>query len=227
MLDGAPIAVIVCALKGSRNVKTGDMVQTYIIRSDIDPISAVRSGADASICGDCVHRGDGTGKGRSCYVTLMHGPSSVWRAYQGGRYPTMDPDAAAFFLTGRMLRIGTYGDPAAAPLSLWNALTRYVKGWTGYSHRAAHLGPEWAKIVMASVDNPIERLAVKQKGFRTFRVGGDADYGEILCPASKEAGKKTVCAECRACMGTSGKARVDIYIPPHGSGARYAMERVS
>jgi hypothetical protein len=63
------------------------MIQTYIMRSDVPPIDAVKSGEDASICGGCVHRGDGTGKGRSCYVTLMHGPRGVYAAYKRGSYP--------------------------------------------------------------------------------------------------------------------------------------------
>ena len=78
MLDGKPIVVIVCALERSRNVKTGHMVQTYIIRKDMHPVEAVNSGEDASICGTCVHRKDTVTGRRSCYVTLAHGPSHVW-----------------------------------------------------------------------------------------------------------------------------------------------------
>lgn len=63
-IDGERIVVIVCALERSRNAKTGHMVQTYILRADMHPIEAVRTGADVSICGGCKHRGDGTGKGR-------------------------------------------------------------------------------------------------------------------------------------------------------------------
>ena len=74
-IDGAPIVMIaVGLLQGSTNTKTGAMVQTYILRQDMPPIEAVKTGADESICGGCTHRGDGTGKKRSCYVTLIHGP---------------------------------------------------------------------------------------------------------------------------------------------------------
>ena len=54
LIDGAPIVAI--AVLESENGKTGDMVQTYILRADVDPVSALRTGEDASICGDCVHR---------------------------------------------------------------------------------------------------------------------------------------------------------------------------
>src|SRR3546814_5822354 len=106
--DGKPISVMASGLaKASRNTKTGAMVQTYIIRTDVDPVTAVREGADASICGDCPHRGDGTGKGRSCYVTLIHGPSTVYKAYKRGVYPKVDAFTAAALFAGRMIRLGT------------------------------------------------------------------------------------------------------------------------
>ena len=55
-IDGAPIVVILTALNGSMNTKTGHMVQSYILRADIDPVKAAKTGLDASICGDCQHR---------------------------------------------------------------------------------------------------------------------------------------------------------------------------
>jgi len=66
LIDGAPIVVIVSGLLKSENAKTGNMLQTYILRADVSPTNAIRSGEDSSICGDCPARGDGTGKGRTC-----------------------------------------------------------------------------------------------------------------------------------------------------------------
>ena len=60
LIDGAPIMVL--AQSNSNNRKTGDMVQTYIQRSDIDPITASRTGQDSSICGDCIHKGKASDK---------------------------------------------------------------------------------------------------------------------------------------------------------------------
>jgi hypothetical protein len=57
-IDGAPIVAILTGLaNASRNTGTGDMLQIYIIRSDIAPEAARHTGADASICGDCPMRG--------------------------------------------------------------------------------------------------------------------------------------------------------------------------
>jgi hypothetical protein len=58
MLDGAPIIVIATGLaQDSQNTKTGNLIQTWIMRADVDPMRAIREGLDASICGDCKHRG--------------------------------------------------------------------------------------------------------------------------------------------------------------------------
>ena len=54
LIDGAPIVGI--AVLSSVNRKTGNMVQTYILRADQAPLDAIRAGDDESICGDCVHR---------------------------------------------------------------------------------------------------------------------------------------------------------------------------
>ena len=80
-LDRAPIIVLATGIDTpSKNQKTGPMVQTYILRKDISPSEAVRSGADYSICGNCIHRG-GHDRKRSCYVEVHKGPTSVWRSF--------------------------------------------------------------------------------------------------------------------------------------------------
>lgn len=224
-LDGSPIVAIVTGIKGSSNRKTGDMAQTWIMRADMHPQEAVKAGADAAICGDCPHRGDGAGGARSCYVPIWRGPSAVWRAYQRGSYARQVASDVAALLRGRMVRLGAYGDPLAVPQHVWAALVSQAKGWTGYSHAWRDADPSWAALVMASADSPAERFAARRRGFRVFRVGQEREAGEVRCPASEEAGRKTVCELCRACMGTAGKARADIVIAPHGSGARYVRER--
>src|SRR5215472_5297396 len=92
LLDGESIVAI--ATK-SRNKKTGNMVQTWILREDIDPVTAARNGKDKSVCGQCVHRGryESDGKrvrvrvkgSRTCYVQ-MYVPLVVWNTYERKRY---------------------------------------------------------------------------------------------------------------------------------------------
>jgi hypothetical protein len=84
------------------------MIQCWILREDVDPVSAERTGQDASVCGDCALRGNG------CYVLLHQAPLQVWRAYHAGCYPPFHKRHEHLFL-GREVRIGAYGDPAAVP----------------------------------------------------------------------------------------------------------------
>lgn len=227
-LDGAPIVVIVTGLRiRSANEKTGDMLQTWILRSDVSPIEALRTGADASICGDCRHRpaNDGT-----CYVNVGAGVNNVWEAYKAGRYARTPFQDIERLGVGRMVRLGSYGDPAAVPLPYWRRLTLKAAGWTGYTHQWAREGldPAYKDFCMASVDSEAEAMTARKKRWRTFRVRSAAaplmDRYEIACPASKEAGAKTDCAICKACMGQLAKARVNIAIVAHGSRARQSKE---
>ena len=69
--DGAEIMVLASGIKvPSTNVKTGWMIQIYILRKDMPPVEAVRLELDASVCGDCVMRWN---KGGGCYaVSYTH-----------------------------------------------------------------------------------------------------------------------------------------------------------
>jgi hypothetical protein len=231
LLDGAPIVVIAIGFDtASSNRKTGDMIQTYIIRQDMAPIAAAQTGKDFSICGSCIHRGsvvvnsDGESKnvGRTCYVNLGQGATSVYNTYLRNGYPYWDDNAEPDLTHGRMVRLGTYGDPAAVPVEVWRSLLRGSSGHTGYTHQWRD--PRMAKLrefCMASTDTPDEASVAQAKGWRTFRVSLNNERdglrkGEVLCPASAEAGKKLTCAQCRACDGTSTARRGSVYIPAHG-----------
>lgn len=226
MLDGAPIVVVATGLaKASGNTKTGDLIQTWIIREDVSPVDAIHSGDDASVCGACPHRGtivDGRNKGRSCYVTVHNAPLSVWKAYHRGIYPSVPPEALAALFKGRRVRLGSYGDPAAVPFWVWSEALSEADHWTGYTHQWRSCPPEFGRYVMASCDTPDDYIQAKAMGYRTFRVrlpDEALNKREVVCPASKEAGYKTTCALCVACGGTGAKAKADIAIIAHGSAA--------
>lgn len=218
-LDGAPIIVIATGLtRGSRNEKTGDLIQTWIMRDDVDPMTALKTGADESVCGDCPHRG------AACYVRVFQAPLNTWRTAQRGRYATAaDLDAVAAMGAGRMVRLGAYGDPAAVPVAIWEALTSRAAGWTGYTHQWRQ-APELQRLCMASADSPAEGILARAQGWRTFRVRMEGEPVaarlEFICPASNEAGRKTDCASCRACMGSDAKAKASPVILAHGATAR-------
>lgn len=215
-LDGAPIVVIATGLrKRSGNTKTGAMVQTWILRADVEPRDAVRTGADASICGDCPHRHH---TGGACYVRVNQAPLQVYRAYKRGSYPRATPDA----LTGRVVRFGAYGDPAAAPRALWAYCAKVATRWTGYTHQWRRPDVDLRGLVMASADSLSDAYAASRLGYRTFRVApAPMSYHarETLCPASKEAGQKTTCANCTLCNGATGPLdrRRSVAIQVHGT----------
>jgi hypothetical protein len=215
-IDGKPIVVI--AILKSSNRKTGNMIQTFILRQDIDPVQASKLGEDVSICGNCPHRGL-NGKARSCYVNLGQGPLSVWRAYKRGRYEKFSPVNPNWKLlvAGRVVRLGAYGDPAAVSLPFWKAVLSGAKGWTGYTHQWRKR-PELRELVMASCDSPADYRDAQESGWRTFRVRLDSQEllaNEITCPASAESGFRTSCEACKLCSGNRLQAK-SIAIVLHG-----------
>jgi len=223
--DGKQIVVIMTGIKTvSSNTKTGDMLQTYILLQDVNPIEAVKNGSDISICGDCKHRptlAKETGEAR-CYVNVGQGATMVWKAYKRGNYPRVTIAEAIDIVKDRNVRFGTYGDPCVAPFEIFKALADNCKRFTGYTHRwqDRQFDMNWASILMASVDNIWEQQTAKALGMRYFRVqiGYNAPMdGEINCPASKEAGAKTTCTNCCLCSGTTTKAK-NIVIADHGLG---------
>ena len=215
LLNGAPIVVV--AITKSSNVKTGNMVQTYILADNgKSPVVNARELSDAAVCGECPHR---RGMGGACYVNLGQGPRAVADGVVRGIYP-YSPEQAAKLSAGRMVRLGTYGDPAAAPAHIWTDLVAHAAGHTGYTHqwesgKAQHI----MGLVMASADSEKARTAAKAMGYRTFRIRPAAApimAGEFVCPASSEAGYKKTCATCGACNGGENTRKADAVIVVHG-----------
>lgn len=211
-IDGAPIVVIVTGLaKASTNTKTGGMVQSYILRADMEPTAAIRAGSDSAVCGTCPHRSKASGGAGTCYVNVGQGPLAVFRAWQRGNYPVETLDFALHMMRGRAFRIGTYGDPGAVPDAggFWARLTMLAESRTGYTHRWRDTGANLKGLCMASVDSRAEAIEAQSQGWATFRVVGlgvrDPMRGEARCPASAEAGKLVTCEGCpMKCDGTIG-----------------------
>ena len=221
-LDGGPIVVI--ATLSTKNGKTGGMVQTWILRSDISPITALHMGLSDSVCGDCPLQGKlinesfsthplgASGNrtrrvGRACYLRLEQAPLSVWWCFKQGGYPAYKPNVHAHLFKGRKIRFGSYGEPTAAPLRVWLALLPYVAGWTGYTHQWRRF-PSYNRICHASTHSLDESAKARAKGWRVFQTGGGR--GSLQMCASSRGVK---CNDCCACSGLSGRDR---YFHPHG-----------
>lgn len=229
-LDGTPIVVI--ATLGSSNVKTGDMVQTWILRADVDPLAASRAATDDAVCGDCPHR---RSLGGACYVNLGQAPVGVWRAWRRGVY--MDarygnvPDPTV--LAGRKVRLGAYGDPLAVPAEVWQGLLYYTNaGHTGYTHQWRREGAdEYRHLVMASCDTAEEHALATSRGWRTFTVlahDAPAPARTFECLADS---KGKTCEECMACDGARPDRDLQpasVWIRVHGAVAnRFDVATIS
>ena len=217
LIDEKPIVVI--AIAKSRNSKTGDMVQTYILADNgKSPVENSKTGADYSICGNCIHRGLATtdpkrkiAEKRTCYVNLAQGVLIVWKHYIAGGYETAAGHADIAKLgAGRMVRIGTYGDGAAVPSYIFDSLLSEADGHTGYSHQDDILDVD-PNLYMISADTAAQAIQAWKDGKRTFRVLDNVNDlikgSEVLCPASKEAGRRATCDTCKLCAGSTVKAK--------------------
>lgn len=208
MIDGDRIVAV--ATTNTSNRKTGYVTQLWIVSANADPVRALYSNQDRSVCGDCKHRNS------SCYVVVHQAPLVVYRAWQRGIYPIVQTDV----FKDKKVRFGAYGDPVALPVTLVQAIAEQSKVWLGYTHswKMPHAA-SYKRWLMASVDTPEERAEAKAAGWRTFRVktaDAEVENGEVVCPASEEAGKKLSCEYCLLCSGLDGKGTKDVVINVHG-----------
>jgi hypothetical protein len=63
---------------------------------------------------------------------------------------------------------------------------------------------------MASVESPDDKALANSMGWRTFRITEDEPIplqDEIICPASKEGGRRVQCIKCRLCSGAASGAK--------------------
>ncbi len=222
LLTGVPILGVLTGLTlKSHNVKTGDMAQAWVLLRDEDPMAALDSGHDDAICGDCTLRGRGRYE-RACYVTVWQAPMKV---YQGlPQAARLAPDVLGHQLRGRHVRVGAYGDPAAIPAATWKAVLAHTAGRIGYTQQWRTCDPAYRDFLMASVVDSVAREEALARGWRTYRVRGPQDPlydGEVVCPASEEAGHKLTCLTCLLCDGADSQRTANPVIMVHGKAQNY------
>lgn len=212
-LNGGRIQAIVTF--DSRNTKTGDMAQLWILPLGVDPKTAQRTGEDAAVCGDCPMRPanqearEALGLESPCYVKTARAPLSTWKA---ARRKSASLARAVAAVRGRALRLGAYGDPAALPERIVRALCAVASGWTGYTH-SPKAAPYLRAFVMASAETSLDALRLRREGWRTFRQGATGP-GEATCPATTHG---VQCRDCLLCDGVKreGDARKSVAIANH------------
>jgi hypothetical protein len=214
-IDGAPIVCIVTGLtEGSGNIKTGRMLQVWILRADCPPHHAFKDGRGRSVCGDCPHAGYNNG---TCYVRWYQAPLSVWNCYKRGGYLPIGYSWPLF--DGATVRFGSAGDPAMVPADIWANILSHCAKHTAYTHQWRQ---PWAQhlrgIAQASCDGFVDYVEASSHGWKTFLVKPahvEAPAGSVHCQASVEMGAKTTCALCTLCDGD----RRHVVINAHGAKA--------
>jgi hypothetical protein len=243
MLDDQPIVVL--ATLGSKNEKTGPMVQTWILRSDMSPIEASKALADESICGSCPRR---QSTGGDCYVLIHNAPQSAYKAWVRRGKASGDVEVSALAIArdaaAHGIRLGSYGDPAAVPFQVWQTLIARVEALTGRSVKHTGYTHQWRAVaftgstsyehhawcrknLMASVDSVRESVLARAAGYRYFLAIPAADVSGIPgatveCLATRQ-GSMATCQTCGICDGAQGRAaRASVYLVEHGarSGAK-------
>jgi hypothetical protein len=221
VIDGKPIMLIASGFtRPSTNQKTGySTISTWIMRSDVSPTEAVKSGDDYSICGNCKHRPKNLG---TCYVAVFQAPHNIYKSCISGntKPPTVDEFKQIVSLINSgsyLLRYGSYGDALAVPLPVWQQFS--PKKYTGYTHQWNNPNipfdslNQFKKFLMASVDNIKEASYAQLLGWSTFRVASTDDnysHNDLICANAIDENIK--CESCTLCDAR----HTNIYIPIHG-----------
>ena len=228
-LTGKPI-VVIATLKSS-NIKTGNLVQTWILPKNMSPTQAMSTGKDDSIC-SCDLRGqtvsDYQNKNgvivkvphnidRICYVVNYTAPNTIWKKFQKNKYPPLDYKTKKL-LENRKIRLGSLGDPSAVNANIWRKILK-ISGqkWTGYTANWANGNNRYLKrMCQASVYTISNAQKAQALGWFTFRISQDGtpQKNEIVCPASIN--KNIQCIRCMLCNGN----QANVVIKIHGSRAK-------
>jgi len=223
-IDGSPLVAVATGIRrATKNRKTGPMVQTWILRADVDPLTAIATGKDRAICGDCPLRADPkVSLPRRCYVTVAHAPQRVWKSYRRGSYTKKPLWAIMEEVEYSSLRMGSYGDPGALPKEAWDG-AELASTRTGYTHLWRGLqDPWWSRMIMASCEDTRGMIEAARRGWRAFLTlpdGAPAPAGTLECLNSTHG---TTCRDCGVCRGTQRATHAPhVFIRPHGTAAAF------
>lgn len=207
LFNGEEISVVITGLTvPSSNRKTGPIIQSWILSGSEKPTEAVKSGADASVCGSCPLRGS------SCYVNLV-GVNNIWENIDNLQKVDSDVLEIIRRYSGLGLRLGSYGDPAMVPLEVWMPLINASKFVVGYTHQWRTCDQRWQQYCQASVESIKDMYEANRMGWATYRVklkDDSSEPGETVC--INQTNKYIKCNTCRLCNG-----KKNIVVDVHGA----------
>lgn len=212
--DRTPLIVVFSL--ASENIKTSDMIQTWIIPEHLSPLENYYKKLDNNICGSCIHK---RSFGGDCYVRIEQGSLALYRSFLRGNYIELNFDNQYHIaaLRQKPIRFGAYGDPLAIPFHFWQIFLEKINpiGWTSYtSSWYLKRAQPYKNFCMASVFSLNLKEAANELGWRTFRVIYEYDQisddeilvdmdQEIFCPSTEQGGFRKNCADCLLCSGNT------------------------
>ena len=207
LIDGQPVVAIATGFLMGNNSKLGsNVVQVWVMRSDLSPVEAIKTEQDYSVCGDCPLRG------KVCYVNLTFAPTQIYRTYKRGGYePIGDRHLQRIKDYGKVLRLTAYGDIAAIPKSAIAPLINSASHTIGYTHQW-RASSDYKGIVMASCESVDDVKQARAIGWQTFRVKAKSDPllpQEQAC--TNQTNKAIQCEDCKLCDGKTKSVAVDVH----------------
>lgn len=223
MING--VEIVALATIDSGNVKTGKLIQTWILPV-IGPLEASATKTDDSVCGLCPRR---RSMGGDCYARLDTAPHMAWSKWIRFGSPMVNWDERTLELQAYAkdygLRLGAYGDPAAVPAHVWFDLISAIQPSkiTGYSHQwRSEYAKDLRSIVMASCDNVADAIEANKMGWRYFAALSDLNDVKDLPGSSVEClanSKNIQCKDCGICNGARAGRDIQpasVWIAEHG-----------
>ncbi|RAM48027.1 MAG: hypothetical protein C6Y22_30055 [Hapalosiphonaceae cyanobacterium JJU2] len=207
LINGSPIVLILTGfVLPTSNPKTGRLIQSWILQQEFVPTDAAKNGLDIGICGNCPLKLSNLG---SCYVNLL-GINNIYRKYATGSYPKFSANEIEVLKRYHYpMRIGSYGDPTAIPIEVWEPMILASQKYTGYTHQWRNCNSRWQQYLMASVQSEAEAKEAQLRGWRTFRIiapNTPLMSNEILCRNTED--NRIQCENCLLCDGASSKPNI-------------------
>jgi hypothetical protein len=190
---------------GSENSKTGDSIQQWVTPKDWegDRSKQIDTKESQAVCGDCPLI-------KRCYVKKGYAGLGLKSTAKSTKHIEIEETKMLGAFENQFIRFGAFGEPVLVGEDVVKKIISVVKNWTGYTHQHKNPKYQWAKkYFMASCDLTDYEDAIA-RGWNPFIViprGSKPPEGAVNCPSSKEAGRKTTCAKCNLCRGTSSNAK--------------------
>ena len=205
--------VVAIATTESDNVKTGPMIQIWLIDRNLHPVESIRSGKDSTLqCAGCPFA-----SGAGCYVSPLP-LMAIWRKFQRNEYPTLSffsPEWQTFW-KGKAVRFGAYGNPSLLPLPVVESIAKLALKHTGYFHNWKEMSVAearaYGRFFMASTE-PWNVQKASALGLRTFTVFPEGTQPESVGIECLADSKGLTCTQCGLCDGTERSAKRSVPLP--------------